>query len=147
MSLGEYSRLAVDFKFARKVGHYVFHFYIPTLVVTLFAYLCFWLSSKPASRLILSIVALFVIVSVVANCQLTTPSVSFLTPLDIYLGISVTLMLSFVLYHAFLTNDLPMDMKDEQSILQPYKQHIKIGLGITILLFNFCYWVIFTQAA
>jgi len=86
INIGNYSRLVCEFYFARSLGYYVIHIYIPSCLIVVLSWISFWLhrDASPA-RVALGITTVLTMTTLISSTNASLPKISYLKSIDIYL--------------------------------------------------------------
>ncbi|XP_045111257.1 glycine receptor subunit alpha-2-like isoform X2 [Portunus trituberculatus] len=94
---GNFSCLEVVFKLKRRLGHYLFHTYIPTCLIVIMSWVSFWIRPEIApARVTLGVTSLLTMSTQHARSQAALPPVSYIKAIDVFMS-SCTVFVFLVL--------------------------------------------------
>ncbi len=78
-STGNFTCLEAVFKFKRRLGHFLFHTYVPTIIIVMVSWFSFWMSPEDVTeRVMLGLTSLLTIFAQHAISGQSLPPVSYL---------------------------------------------------------------------
>ena len=78
--LGNYSRLACNLYFVRRLGYYVIQIYIPSSLIVVLSWISFWLDRNAVpARVALGITTVLTLTTLISNTNASLPKVSSFT--------------------------------------------------------------------
>jgi len=77
MNEGNYSRLACQLYFVRRLGYYVIQIYIPSSLIVVLSWMSFWLDRNAVpARVALGITTVLTLTTLISNTNASLPKVS-----------------------------------------------------------------------
>lgn len=83
---GNYSRLACEFLFVRRLGYYIIQIYIPSSLIVVLSWVSFWLDRNAVpARVALGITTVLTLTTLISSTNAALPKISYLKSIDVYL--------------------------------------------------------------
>ncbi|XP_063853458.1 glycine receptor subunit alpha-2-like isoform X3 [Scylla paramamosain] len=164
---GNFSCLEVVFKLKRRLGHYLFHTYIPTCLIVIMSWVSFWIRPEIApARVTLGVTSLLTMSTQHARSQAALPPVSYIKAIDVFMSACTIFVFLVLMEYAVIS----VIMGDEShlrklkncakygsakinftTVKQRRAQAIKVDrlaryiFPITFAVLNFIYWATFWE--
>lgn len=151
LSTGTYSRLIAKIQLQRKCGYYMFHIYLPAIMLVILSWMSYCIDpiERPIARMIVGIftsLGILILMFGVTSSSISRPDQYSLTALDIY--IFVCMLLIFIAFISAVSscpnNESGKSYQLEQGqIVRQNSMHryTRIVLPIVFILFNLSYWL------
>ncbi|KAH9491225.1 hypothetical protein DERF_015956 [Dermatophagoides farinae] len=151
LSTGTYSRLIARIQLQRKCGYYMFHIYLPAIMLVILSWMSYCIDpiERPIARMIVGIftsLGILILMFGVTSSSISRPDQYSLTALDIY--IFVCMLLIFIAFISAVSscpnNESGKSYQLEQGqIVRQNSMHryTRIVLPIVFILFNLSYWL------
>ncbi|XP_042875417.1 glycine receptor subunit alpha-2-like [Penaeus japonicus] len=86
-STGNFTCLEIVFRLKRRLGHYLFHTYIPTCLIVIMSWISFWIRPEIApARVTLGVTSLLTLSTQHAKSQAALPPVSYIKAIDVFMS-------------------------------------------------------------
>lgn len=118
---GEYSCLVVKLELKRDFSYYLIMAYIPCTMMTIMAYLSFWIDhKKTTARVLITVVTLLIAATNISVLNLLSlPATSYTKSIDVWTGVSLTFIMSalveFVVVHFMAKRACGVSDSDSES--------------------------------
>lgn len=151
LSTGTYSLLIARIQLQRKCGYYMFHIYLPAIMLVILSWMSYCIDpiERPIARMIVGIftsLGILILMFGVTSSSISRPDQYSLTALDIY--IFVCMLLIFIAFISAISscpnNESGKSYQLEQGqIVRQNSMHryTRIVLPIVFILFNLSYWL------
>ena len=101
MLLGNYSDLIMEFHLTRSIGFYLYHIYIPAILIVVISWVPFWLERDDShARVALTVTTVLTMTTLMTNTNESLPKISYVKAIDIYL------FTAFIMVFAALIGEL-----------------------------------------
>ncbi|XP_064090151.1 glycine receptor subunit alpha-2-like isoform X2 [Macrobrachium nipponense] len=86
-STGNFTCLEVVFKLKRRLGHFLFHTYLPTCLIVIMSWVSFWIRPEIApARVTLGVTSLLTLSTQHAKSQAALPPVTYMKAIDVFMS-------------------------------------------------------------
>jgi len=90
---GNFSRLTVGITFARSVGSYQLHVFVPSFAIIVCVYVSMFLHPKAPMRSVIMLMAIAAQASIMEGVYDELPKISYLTAMDYFFGMHLLMLL------------------------------------------------------
>ena len=114
-SLGEFSKLYLEFVIARYIDFYLSQVYIPAALVVIISWVPFWLNRDSQARVALGVTTVLTMTTLTTTLNSDFPKISHLTALDVYLFVCFAqVFLSLIEYATIGYFDVKVERREEK---------------------------------
>merc|ERR1711990_1418029 len=100
---GKFTCISAEMTFGRQIGYFLFNTFIPSFIITSLTWLGFWLLPSPSvTRVTLISICLLSTIGLIEAAKKTTPKVSYIVALDVWMVMSLVFIVVAMLETVFV---------------------------------------------
>lgn len=164
---GNFSCLEVVFRLKRRLGHYLFHTYLPTCLIVIMSWVSFWIRPEIApARVTLGVTSLLTMSTQHARSQAALPPVSYIKAIDVFMSACTVFVFLVLMEYAVVSVIMSDEARDRKlrscakhgsakinftTVKQRRAQAIKVDklaryiFPTSFVLLNLLYWATFWE--